>query len=460
MRGYSGKETSNINVSETISKLNEHNNEQNEDIFVRTRKGFIKRKAEAKTQKRSFKQQRLKDRPPNNQDQLQSEDHDYPLTPVVIENVSKVRMASVVRIDHPYCRLDDQCSEDSECGCKASLCSKCKTEILQIMDENEKLKNENAKLTESLNINLRQDDNFSFDKIKDSDSLVKLHTGLDNFKVFQWIFDQGKDKVPFLQMNKDKIPGPGRCLSPTNELLLTLMKLRLNLNSQFLGHMFGVSTSLVTVILSTWLPLLSLELKPLIYWPSREEAQRYYPDCFKKYKNVIVIIDCTEVPIQRPSLALANGQIYSSYKGRPTCKLLVACTPVGTVSFISNSAGGAMSDKRIVKESGILRQFQPGDTVLADRGFKIQELLLPNQVKLVITPFLKKKKQFTIEDDTRTKQVANARIHIECVIGRLKDFDILKCELPLDMVDLFDHIATVICALINLQEPIIPLQSQ
>ena len=72
--GYSGKETSNINVSETISKLNEHNNEQNEDIFVRTRKGFIKRKAEAKTQKRSFKQQRLEDRPPNNQDQLQSED--------------------------------------------------------------------------------------------------------------------------------------------------------------------------------------------------------------------------------------------------------------------------------------------------------------------------------------------------------------------------------------------------
>ena len=261
-------------------------------------------------------------------------------------------------------------------------------------------------------------------------------------------------------MNKDKKPGPGRCLSPTNELLLTLMKFRLNLNSQFLGHMFGVSTSLVTVILSTWLPLLSLELKPLIYWPSREEAQRYYPDCFKKYKNVIAIIDGTELPIQRPSLALANGQIYSSYKGRPTCKLLVACTPVGTVSFISNSAGGAMSDKTLdCERKRNLKTSSTRRPVLADmyRGFNIQELLLPNQVKLVIPPFLKKKKQFTIEDDTRTKQVANARIHIERVIGRLKDCDILKCELPLDMVDLFDHIATVICALINLQEPIIPL---
>ena len=142
------------------------------------------------------------------------------------------------------------------------------------------------------------------------------------------------------------------------------MKLQLSLNSQFLGHLFEVSSSL-----------------PRIFWPTGEQAQNYYTDCFKKYKNVIAIIDCTEVPIQRPSLALTNGQIYSlNYKGRPTAKLLVACTPVGTVSFVSCGAGGTMSDKKLVKESGILSKFQPGDTVLADRGFDIQELLLPYQV--------------------------------------------------------------------------------
>ena len=209
--------------------------------------------------------------------------------------------------------------------------------------------------------------------------------------------------------------------------------------------------------LSTWIPLLALELKPLIHWPTREEAQRYYPDCFKKYKNVIAIIDCIEVPIQRPSLALANGQIYSFYKGRPTCKLLVACTPVGTVSFVSCGAGGAMRDKRLEKESGILSKFLPLDTVLADRGFNIQELLLPYQVNLVIPPFLKKKKQFSLEDDARKWQMPESTYSVERVIGRLKDFDILRAELPLDMFDLFDHIAVVICALINLHETIIPL---
>ena len=56
--------------------------------------------------------------------------------------------------------------------------------------------------------------------------------------------------------------------------------------------------------------------------------------------------------------------------------------------------------------------------------------------------------------------MANARIHIERVIGRVKDFDILTSEQPLDMFDLFDHMAVVICALVNLQEPVIPLRCQ
>ena len=67
-----------------------------------------------------------------------------------------------------------------------------------------------------------------------------------------------------------------------------------------------------------------------------------------------------------------------------------------------------MSDKRIAKESGILSKFVPGDTILADRGLNIQELLLPYQVNLAIPPFLTKKKQFSLEEDARTKQVGNA----------------------------------------------------
>lgn len=54
--------------------------------------------------------------------------------------------------------------------------------------------------------------------------------------------------------------------------------------------------------------------------------------------------------------------------------------------------------------------------------------------------------------------MANARIHVQRVIGRLKDFDILPSEL--DMFVLFYQIAVVFCALVNLQESIVPLHCQ
>ena len=79
-------------------------------------------------------------------------------------------------------------------------------------------------------------------------------------------------------------------------------------------------------------------------------------------------------------------------------------------------------------------------------------------MKLVIPPFLKAKKKFSNANDQHTKEVANARIQVERVISRMKDFDIMKAELPLEMFDIFDHIITVTAALVSLQPPIVPLK--
>jgi hypothetical protein len=73
--------------------------------------------------------------------------------------------------------------------------------------------------------------------------------------------------------NKNK-PGPKRKLCLEDELLITLIKLRHNLNMDFIAAMFDVSTTLISVTFTTWVSLLSLELKPLIYWPSQEQLKR------------------------------------------------------------------------------------------------------------------------------------------------------------------------------------------
>ena len=317
-----------------------------------------------------------------------------------------------------------------------------------------------------------------FDTLEQNDGLMKKYTGMPTYSVFVWFFDQIKHKIPYLQCyigetsfhskyyqtHEVDRPGPERKLDAKSEMLLTLMKIRLNLINDDLAFRFDISVSLVSKIISTWIPFLGYELGSLVQWPKPETIRGYYPKCFEPFGLVIGIIDCTEVKIQKPSLAEANSKYYSAYKGAPTAKFLVACSPVGTVSFVSDIFSGATSDKDTVLKSKILQKFEQSLfefderlTVLADKGFQIQELLLPYDVRLVIPPFVKNKQQFTVANNARTKKVANARIHVERVIGRIKEFHILQSDIPLDLLDLLGHIFKICSGILNLCPPLIPV---
>jgi len=52
--------------------------------------------------------------------------------------------------------------------------------------------------------------------------------------------------------------------------------------------------------------------------------------------------------------------------------------------FISKAFGGRDSDKFIVEKSGFMNYLLPGDKIMADRGFTIEDLLFPLRVKLNI----------------------------------------------------------------------------
>lgn len=153
--------------------------------------------------------------------------------------------------------------------------------------------------------------------------------------------------------------------------------------------------------------IFSCELKSFIYWPTQQEILSYYPDCFKQYDGCVrCIIDCTEIRVQRLSLALTDNAVYSQYKSSPTLKVLIGITPEGTNSFLSKPAGRAASDKEMVKLSGLMEKLEKGNILIADRGFNIQELLLHKEVKLIIPPFkstTRSTNQFTLSEGKSTK---------------------------------------------------------
>jgi hypothetical protein len=151
--------------------------------------------------------------------------------------------------------------------------------------------------------------------IKDSSALMYLHTGIQNYTTFQWILQEishgaknmhyyrGSDSHTLKQYQRmdTKKPGKERKLGQENELLMTLMRLKLDLLDEYIAFIFGVSESTVSQILSTWIPLLSRELSGLIYWPTQEEIKQAYPKCFHRYDTVRAIIDYTDVGVQKPS---------------------------------------------------------------------------------------------------------------------------------------------------------------
>ena len=125
-----------------------------------------------------------------------------------------------------------------------------------------------------------------------------------------------------------------------------------------------------------------------------------------------------------------------------------------------------MSDKRLTQESSFLNYLDPGDVVLADRGFTVAEDIAIHGARLEIPPFTRGKDQLSQREVELAKQLSQVRIHVERVIGLLKNkYTILKGPLPVNLLKHkgdkefanIDKLLIVCCALCNLHNGIIKL---
>ena len=174
-----------------------------------------------------------------------------------------------------------------------------------------------------------------------------------------------------------------------------------------------------------------LKFSTIPIWPSKENVEKQMPADFKeKYPSTRVIIDCTEICCQMPKSLRFNSELFSSYKNHTTLKGLVGISPGGAITFISQLYTGHISDREIVMRSGFLNlPFARGDSVMADKGFTVQDLL-PLGVSLNIPPFLGSKGQMTPEEVVQIQQIAFLRIHVERAINKIKNFHIWDSVVP------------------------------
>lgn len=291
-----------------------------------------------------------------------------------------------------------------------------------------------------------------------NESMWKYYTGFDYEFINIVIFPEVE---PYVTSTSTTV------LTPFNQLLLTLTKLRLNLHFKDLAFRFKISPTTVTTYFQNIIEILYSRFKCLIIWPEGEDAKANIPSCFKEafQEKTTIIIDCFEVFIERPDNYLTQQQCWSNYKHHNTIKFLIGITPQGTISYISKGWGGRTSDKQMVELGDFLNFIKPGDVVLADRGFLIGDTLGIFNAKLVIPAFTKGKKQLHPLEIENTRHIAHVRIHVERIIGVMKNkFRIFKGPLPISMLKvgtenicILDKIVTVCSGLINIIPPIVPL---
>ena len=277
--------------------------------------------------------------------------------------------------------------------------------------------------------------------------LVKFYTGLPCYVVLKIVYDHVAAHVK----------KHARSIPLFEQFLMVLMKLHLNPCDRDLAHRFGVSQSTVSKAFKKWIYIINEHLKPLIGWPTRDELRDTMHADFKiNFPKCVCVIDCFEVFCERPQNLMARAQTCSNYKHHNTVKFLIDISPQGVISYISKGWGGHVSDKHLTENCGIFNYLLPGDQILADSGFNVQDSVGLSCAEIKIPPFTKNKKQLSrMEVDTACK-LSRVRIHVERVIGVLRQkYTILESTLPNNMImcdkttklSLIDKIVVVCSAL-------------
>ncbi|KAL5013813.1 hypothetical protein ScPMuIL_008083 [Solemya velum] len=150
-------------------------------------------------------------------------------------------------------------------------------------------------------------------------------------------------------------------------------------------------------------------------------------------------IQYADNPDWAPSLKLGHDKVSESLTARDSSRYrrlvgrVEQVKHIDAASALDSLQGAAHEDGGTVTEDDTERGSQTdlhGDVVLADRGFDIADSIGIMGATLHIPAFTKGKKQLTSDEVETTRRIANVRIHVERVIGCLRQkYQILQSTL-------------------------------
>ena len=95
-----------------------------------------------------------------------------------------------------------------------------------------------------------------------------------------------------------------------------------------------------------------------------------------------------------------------------------------------------MSDKHLMEKYGLLKNLNPGDVLLADRGFDIHTSVGFYCAERNIPTCTRGKAQLSAIEIETTRSIAAVRIHVERVIGLIRQkYTMLQSTVPITLLN-------------------------
>jgi hypothetical protein len=193
-----------------------------------------------------------------------------------------------------------------------------------------------------------------------------LHSILPRFA------DAEEQRLSRAKRQRDLGGGDKPSLAAREQILLSIIWLRLYPTHDVLGFLFGISQPTVGRYLQHVLPVLEQMGCDTMRLPDPgRKRRRKLPELLQDIPEIYVVVDTFEQTIQRPKHASERDAYYSGKKRSHTLKSQVAVqSETGYIAHVSNSVAGRHADITLLQNSGLLPDLPEGVGCLCDSAYQ------------------------------------------------------------------------------------------
>src|SRR5258708_187253 len=219
--------------------------------------------------------------------------------------------------------------------------------------------------------------------------------------------------------------GDHPALSMGDQILLTVIWLRVYPTQAVLGYLFGISQATVSTYVQRVLPLLEKDGRDRMRMPDPgRKRRRTLDELLKDMPEIMLVIDTFEQKVQRPQDAATRDDWYSGKKKTHTIKSQVAVDEdTGEIVDIPDSAPGPKADIKLLAESKLLKKLPKGVGSMGDSGYQGIADLHPNSYSPRKKPRGKDRPQADVAFNTA---FSRRRIIVENINNRLRRYQSLS----------------------------------